>query len=177
MLKNYFKIAIRNIFRYKFYSFINIFGLAVGMAVCILIFLYVNEELSFDKFHEKRDRIFRVSREFFDNEGNSNLHLGHVAPAAAPLLKNDFPGILEHAVRVLTDGNSLVVHEDKKLYESIHFADAEFFDVFTFKMLEGDPLTALKEPIQLYLLQELLKECLEMKILWEKQFDTKTKLI
>ncbi|MGI8598266.1 MAG: ABC transporter permease, partial [Chitinophagaceae bacterium] len=146
MLKNYFIIAFRNIIRYKFYSLINIFGLAVGMAVCILIFLYVTDELSYDKFHIKKDRIFRVSREWFDHDGKTSLHLGHVAPAAAPLLKNDFPGIIEQSIRVLTDGNSMVMREDKKLFEDVSFADPDFFEVFTFKMLEGDPATALREP-------------------------------
>jgi putative ABC transport system permease protein len=146
MLKNYIKIALRNLTRFKVYSFINIFGLALGMAVCILIFLYINDELSYDKFHDKKDRIFRVSREWFDSDGKTSLHLGHVAPPAAPLIKNDYPGIVEHSIRVLDDGNSLLVHEEKKLYEKTGFADADFFNVFTFKMLEGDPSTALTEP-------------------------------
>jgi putative ABC transport system permease protein len=87
MFKNYLKIALRNILKYKAYSLINILGLAVGMASCILILLYVHDELSYDKYHEKADQIYRVTREWFNSDGSSNLHLGHVAPPIGPLLK------------------------------------------------------------------------------------------
>ncbi len=102
--------------------------------------------MSYDKFHEKKDRIFRVSREFYDIDGTTSLHLGHVAPGAAPLLINDFPGITEQSLRLLSDGNALVAHEEKKLFEIVSFADPAFFDVFTFQLLEGNPATALTEP-------------------------------
>lgn len=154
MLKNYIKVALRNLTRYKVYSFINIFGLALGMAVCMLIYLYVNDELSYDKFHEKSDRIFRVSREFLESDGKTSLHLGHVAPPAAPLLKSDFPGIVENSVRVFAIGHALVDYDGKKLFERISFADEDFFEVFTFKMLEGDPSTALAEPNTVVLSRE-----------------------
>lgn len=147
MLKNYFKIAFRNLTRFKVYSFINIFGLAIGIAVCILIFLFVSDELSYDKFHAKSDRIYRVSRSWTDADGKVNLHLGHLAPAFAPLLKNNFEGIVEYSVRLLSPGDALVSYEDKKIMEqNLFFADEDFFKVFSFKLLAGNRETALSEP-------------------------------
>ena len=106
MLKNYIKIAVRNLLRQKTYSFINIFGLAVGIACCLLIILFVRYELSYDKFNEKADRIYRVTREWFNDDGTSNFHLARVAPPIGPLLKNDFPGIIQEEARFLHDSNT-----------------------------------------------------------------------
>ena len=152
MLKNYFKIAFRNLSRFKVYSFINIFGLSIGMAVCICIFLYISDELSYDKFHAKADRIYRVSRSWTDENGKISLHLGHVAPPFAPLLSNDFPNIIKYSVRMLSSGNALLSYGDKKIVEEeIFFADKDFFEVFSFNMIEGDPKTALSEPFTIVL--------------------------
>ena len=99
MFKSYLKIALRNLLRHKGYSIINISGLAVGMACSILIMLFVQDELSYDNYHEKSDRIFRISREFFNSDGSSSLHLGHIAPPIAPLLAKDYPNIEEISQR------------------------------------------------------------------------------
>ncbi len=155
MLKNYLKIALRNISKYKAFSFINLLGLAIGMACCILILLYVQDELSYDRFHENADRIYRVSREWFNEDSTSSLHLGHVAPPIAPLLLNDFPDIVE-AVRISTPGRMLVSHEDKHfLEENVLFAEASFFKVFTFPLVEGDPDTALQDPFKVVITEEM----------------------
>ncbi|HNP17115.1 MAG TPA: ABC transporter permease [Fulvivirga sp.] len=147
MLSNYLKIAIRNMLGQKVYSFINVFGLAVGMTATILISLYVQDELSYDKYHEKSDRIYRVSREWLNQDGESSLHLGHVAAPFGPLLKNDFEGIVLNAVRMNSSGRPLVVHGDKRFEENnFFFADADLFDVFSWKMLKGNRKTALSEP-------------------------------
>lgn len=100
MLRNGLSIAVRNIKRQKVYSAINIAGLAVGMACCLLILLWVRDELSYDRFHVNADRIVRVTRLWMNADGVVSLHLGHVAPPIAPLLQNDFPEI-ERAVRLL----------------------------------------------------------------------------
>ena len=110
MFKNYLIIAFRNIKKHTGYSLINVAGLAIGMACCILILLFVFDELSYDKFHENHDRIYRVTRKWFNADGVVNLHLGHVAPPVAPLLKNDFPEIV-HAVRIIGAGGILVGNE------------------------------------------------------------------
>lgn len=146
MLKNYFKIAVRNMLRQKAYSFINISGLAIGMAATILILLFVHHELSFDKYHENADRIVRVTRAWKNIDGETSLHLGHVAPPFGPLIKNDFEGVVLNAVRFLND-DPLITYQDKKIEEEkFFFVDDDVFEVFSWKLIVGDPNTALKEP-------------------------------
>ncbi|MDX1585383.1 MAG: ABC transporter permease [Balneolaceae bacterium] len=146
MLKNYLKIALRNIRTSPGYSFINIFGLALGMGVSILILLYVQYELSYDTYHDNSDRIVRVSRQWFNQNGESSLHLGHVAPPFAPMLEEDFGGTIQEAVRFLQI-NPMIQYEDKAFVEDrFFFADANVFEVFSWKMLKGDPETALTYP-------------------------------
>ncbi len=148
MFKNYLTIALRNLWKYKQITFINIFGLAVGMTACILILLFVQHELSYDRYHEKADRIYRVSREWRNEDGTTNLHLGHAAPPFAPLLENDFPGVVLQAVRLIDDSPLITYEEGNKqiVEEDFFFADPDIFQVFTFPMLQGDPKTALQEP-------------------------------
>src|SRR4026207_679990 len=92
-MKNYFKIAIRNLLKYKFTSFINLFGLTVGLTCCLLILIYIINELSYDRYHKNADNIYRVTRSWNDASGEKNLHLGTIAPPFGPLLKTDFPDI------------------------------------------------------------------------------------
>lgn len=159
MIKNYLKIGIRSILSQKLYSFINVFGLAVGMAATILIVLYVQNELSYDKYHEKGDRIYRISREWLNASGESSLHLGHVAPPFAPLLKNDFEGIIQNAVRFNSGGNPLMSSGDKQFEEGQFFwVEADVFDVFSWKMINGDPKKALVEPNSIVLTQSIAKK-------------------
>ena len=153
MFKNYFKIAIRNILAQKVYSFINILGLSTGMAACILILLFVKDELSYDKYHEKSDRIVRVSRAWKNIDGETSLHLGQVAPPFAPLLKSDFEGIVLNAVRFLGDDPLITYKETKIEEERFFFADHDVFEVFSWKLVKGDPATALKEPNSLVITQ------------------------
>src|SRR5687768_17580213 len=93
MIRNYFKIAIRNLSRYKLISSINLLGLTVGICSCLLIMLYVLNELSFDRHYRSSDKIYRLTRTFLNNDGSVNLHLGALAPAFGPRLLNDFPQI------------------------------------------------------------------------------------
>jgi putative ABC transport system permease protein len=155
MFKNYLKIAFRNIRKHLGYSLINVAGLAIGMACCILILLFVFDELSYDKFNENHDRIYRVTRKWFNADGVVNLHLGHVAPPVAPLLKNDFPEIV-HAVRIIGAGGILVGNE-AAFYEEprLYFAEEDVFDVFTFDMIAGDPTTALRDPFAIVITDEM----------------------
>jgi putative ABC transport system permease protein len=147
MLKNWFKVAYRNLIRNKVFSIINISGLAFGMAACILISLYILDELSYDRYHEHADRIYRVSREFLNDDGVTNLHLGQVAPPFGPLLDGDFEGIIEYTVRMLPSGGSLISYEDIHLeQEGVFFAEPALFDIFSFEVLKGDKNTMLTEP-------------------------------
>ncbi len=145
--------------RQSIYTLINILGLAIGMAACILILLFVRHETSYDTFHEKGDRIYRVSREWFNEDGNTSLHLGHCAPPFAPLLKNDFEGTVEEAVRILRGYNSLLIYGEKQFEEeNFFFAEAAFFDVFTYPFLQGNPQTALQEPNALVITESTAKK-------------------
>ena len=142
----------------KAYSFINIAGLATGMAACILILLFIHDELSYDKYHEKSDQIVRVSRAWKNIDGETSLHLGHVAPPFAPLLKNDFDGIVLNAVRFL-NYTALIGYREKKIQErEFYFVDHDVFDVFSWKMIQGDAKTALKAPNSLVITQSIAKK-------------------
>jgi putative ABC transport system permease protein len=146
MLENYLKIAFRNLTRYKFVSFINLFGLTVGLACCMLILTYILHETSYDKFNSKADRIWRVTRSFNSPEGIESLHLSSVAPPFGPLLKNDFPDI-QKITRLLPAG-PLPVRFDNKIFNEQHifFADNDLFSIFDIPVLEGDRTHALSDP-------------------------------
>lgn len=147
MIKNYIKVALRNTIRHKGYSFINIAGLAIGMACSIILFLYIQNELSYDRFHKNSERIYRVISQ---SEGDSKVSLFAKTPAPlAPALVNDFPEI-EQAVR-LGKNNFYVTFRNKRFNETIIFADPEIFSVFSFPLTAGDPQTALTEPHSLVL--------------------------
>jgi putative ABC transport system permease protein len=139
MVSNYFKIVFRNTKKHPLYVMINIFGLAVGMAVSILILLFVKHELSYDKYHENSDRIVRVSRAWFNQDGEISLHLGHAAPPFGPLIKSDFGDDVDQAVRFF-NFNPLIKYNDEAFVEErFFFADPEVFEVFSWKLLEGNP--------------------------------------
>lgn len=159
MIKNYFKIALRNLARFKIYSFINITGLAVGMACSILIILFIQNELSYDKFQENSDRIYRLSREWFNEDGTSSLHLARVAPPIGPLLKNDFPNIIEEVTRVSSDWNTFLQVDGRTFIEDKFFwAENNFFKIFSFEFIKGNPNTALSEPYSVVLTESMAKK-------------------
>jgi len=147
MITNYLKLALRNMRKYRTYTVINVLGLAIGMAATILILLFIQYELSYDAYHEKSDRIYRVSREWVDEKGVSQLHLGHVAPPIGPLLKNDFDGIVEEMGRILSARGTLVEANDKKFEEEdFFFGEGAVFSIFSWEFISGDPETALSNP-------------------------------
>ncbi len=161
MFKNYFKITYRNFIRQKVYSVLNISGLAIGLACSILIFIYINDELSFDKFHSKSDRIYRVL-EKFESEGVGE-HSASLPFPTGPALKNDFSRQVEHSVRFFNfQSPSLALANkaaDKGFNESnIFFADSTFFNVFDFEMLAGDKETALNEPNSILITRSMVKK-------------------
>ncbi len=147
MISNYIKLAFRNMRKYRTYTLINVLGLAIGMAATILILLFIQYELSYDAYHSKSDRIYRVSREWVDDKGESQLHLGHLAPPIGPLLKNDFEGIIEEMGRITSARGTLVEANDKKFEEEdFFFGENDIFSIFSWEFISGDPATALKEP-------------------------------
>jgi putative ABC transport system permease protein len=156
MIKNYIKVALRNLVKYKSYSFINIVGLAIGLACSILIAMFVFDELSYDKFHEKAYQIYRVSLHgrLADNEFDVPSTCG---PLASTLV-NDYPEVLQ-ATRVLGKRSRLVNYEDKHFNEEeIIFADSNFFDVFTFPFIQGNPNTVLSQTNSIVITEKTAKK-------------------
>ncbi|MGI9261217.1 MAG: ABC transporter permease [Woeseiaceae bacterium] len=145
MLSNYLKIAWRNIVGNPLFSAINIIGLAIGLACCIIITLFVRYETSFDKQWVDADRTYRVTRDFFGN----NLQLAAVAPPIAPLLKEDFAEI-EDAVRILDAGGvTLSLNDVQFREEQLVIADPNIFQFFNLEFVDGDPTTALAGPLDI----------------------------
>jgi len=144
MIKNYFKIAIRNIIKHKSFSFINIIGLAIGIACSILILLFVTNELSYDKFHEKADRIYRIAVRA--SIGDTKINQTYSSSITFQKLLEDFPEI-ENGVKFLKLGRVPVILDKKTFYESRFYAvDSTFYDVFTIPLIQGNPKTALSNP-------------------------------
>jgi putative ABC transport system permease protein len=141
MFRNYFKIALRNLWNNKVFSAINILGLAIGLAICLLITLFVTDELSYDKYNEKADRIYRINANFVVSESHFNERL---SPAQlGNTLVKDYPQI-ENYVRFISMGDMLVKKGQETLVEhNSIFADSTLFDVFTLPMIAGNPKTAL----------------------------------
>lgn len=144
MLKNYIKIAWRNLLRNRAFSAINILGLAIGLASCMLISLYVLDELSFDRYNEKADQIVRVA--FKGNMNGGKINESHVMPPTGPAIKADYPEVLE-ATRLRQAGGPKVQIGAKEFRdEHMAFVDANFFSVFTLPFVKGDSKSALMEP-------------------------------
>lgn len=149
MLKNYFKVGIRNILKHKFYSALNISGLALGFAVCILIGLYVFDELNFDKFHKDSENIYQVGLHV--NFGGQEFRGPTTSVPLAKTMIENVPGV-EQAIRLFTRKDIVLRFEDKVFTETRSFyADSNFFEFFSFKLLEGNPKSVLMEPHTLVL--------------------------
>ena len=150
MLKNYFKSAFRNLVKNKSYAFISIFGLAIGMAVCILLLLYVKHELSYDRFNKNAANIYRLCQPQHPYQ----------APQAAKLLSDNLPEIKDSA-RILVQGKTIVQYKDKKYLEkqnAIACADASLFRIFSFKFKQGDPETALQQPSTMVISENIARK-------------------
>lgn len=157
MIRNYFKIAVRNLLKYRGFTAINISGLSIGFACCLLIGVYINDELSYDQFHEKSDKIYRLTREFLSPDGSTSLHLSRLAPPFVPLLKTDFPE-MEIMTRFVQFGGPMR-YEDKLFNEpNVGWADNDIFKVFSFEFIAGNPETALVEPGSMVVTEEIAKK-------------------
>ena len=144
MLKNYFKITWRNLTRHRSYAIINILGLAIGIAACLLILQYVYYELSYDQFHTKKDRVYRVIQDRYDN-GKLSTQWAAGAFAAGRNFKDAFPEI-EDYVSITGRGPSIIKEGERVIkLERTFFASESFFRLFSYPLLQGDPQTALKE--------------------------------
>lgn len=157
MFKNYLKIALRSLLKSKGTSVINILGLSIGMACGIIIFLFVQHEVSYDKFHSKSDDIFRVLT-IDEALGVSSNLVGITLPALGTAMENDFPEV-EKRVRMMPQGRQLINYEQQGFYTE-HFAYAEpsLFEVFDFELIDGDTDKALTEPNTVIFTQSMAKK-------------------
>ncbi len=157
MFKNYIKTALRNIRRNTLYSVLNITGLAIGVTCCLLILLYVQDELSYDRFHEKADRIFRVAT--IINLKDRHMNFASTAHVQGPMFKDEFPEI-ENYVRFNYYGSRRVVqYKDRSFTEDkFIWADNSIFEVFSFNLLKGDPKDALIEPNTVIITEEMAEK-------------------
>ncbi|MDE3254256.1 MAG: ABC transporter permease, partial [Bacteroidota bacterium] len=154
MFKNYLKIAVRNLLKNKGFTFINILGLSVGMASAILILLWIQYEVSYDQFHEKKDRIYEAwNREKFSGK----LQCWNTTPKIfARTVEREFPEI-EQATRVDWGRNLLFSLGDKKITENGIMVDSNFLNVFTFPLLKGDKNTVLNDMHSIVLTEKMAK--------------------
>lgn len=155
MIRNYLKVAFRSIFRNKLTAFINMAGLALAMMCCILIYLFVSDELNYDRYHAKADRTYRVTRNFLNKDGEANLHLANVAPPIGPLLKNDF-GEIEVMARTINYGLVIGLEKDGELVKNftenyLFVVEPDIFKIFDIEVTAGDPATALTRPFTIML--------------------------
>lgn len=156
MIKNYFITSLRNFIRQRLYSFINIGGLAIGIAVCILILMWVNDELSYDKFNANYNNIHRV----VENQYYSGGEVFPVAVTPTPLstaLVKDYPEILK-SLRIANWGNNIIHNEEVYEENNFWYADSSIFEIFTFPFIKGDPKTALSDPHSLVLTQSMAEK-------------------
>ncbi len=154
MFLNYFKIAIRTLLKFKGYAFINLFGLALGLTAGILIMIYVLDETSYDKFHAKRDRLYRVTTAF---NATGDAIKGGMDTNGWPIgrvLAKDFPEV-ESVVYIRNGFDLVITHDDKKMRQSIHYATPEFFTMFSFPLVKGNPDKALNEPYTIIITEDM----------------------
>jgi len=145
MLTNYLKIAWRNLRKYRAFSLINIVGVAIGLACFLLIALYVRDELSYDRYNEHADRVYRVERTFLSSDGAPSLRLAQAAPPFGPLIKQDFPEA-EEVARTLENNFLLSYGENRFDEPDVYFAEPELFRILSFKWVSGNPEQALVNP-------------------------------
>jgi putative ABC transport system permease protein len=157
MIRNYLTVAIRNILKHKFFAAINILGLAIGMACCLMIFIYVQDEISYDKFHRDADNMYRIA--LHGRIAGQEIRTTNSSLPVGPTMKDEIPGV-ESIVRLSEGGSGTIFKVDDKIFgeDRVFYADSNFFEFFTFPLVKGDPATALLEPNALVLTEELAKK-------------------
>lgn len=156
MFRNYFKIAVRNLRKNKGYTVINLLGLTIGIVCCILIMLYIYDELSFDRFHTHSERIYRI----VDSETSPDQverHYGITAAPVGPTMEEEFPDVINSA-RLITFGRHTVQNGDIKFYEEYLVGEPSLFEIFDLEFVAGDPHTALQAPETAVLSEEMARK-------------------
>jgi ABC-type antimicrobial peptide transport system permease subunit len=152
MFKSYLTVAFRHLKRHKIYSFINISGLAIGMACCVLILLWINDEVQYDRFHEQSKNIYRILNDL--NYGPYSQIVNGTAYPLGPAMQEEIPEV-KNMARILYTRTILIAHQEKRFYEeNFIFADPSLFVIFTFPFIQGNPQTALSSPSSVVITQE-----------------------
>jgi putative ABC transport system permease protein len=148
MIGNYFKVAVRNIQKRKLYSFINAFGLSIGIAFCLLIYLFIMDEKSFDQFHKNKSQIYRMEEKSFDtwqhDSANPYRKSAWIQTAMVQALKDEVPEVVR-GTRFNSGGNGIFRYGEKVFTENLTFVDADFFTMFSFRLLKGNPDKLLRD--------------------------------
>ncbi len=165
MFENYLKVAFRNIFKSKLTALINIAGLALAIASALLIYLYIQDEVRYDAYHSKADRIYRVTRDFLSPDGEPNLRLGNVAPPIGPLIKNDFEQV-EAMARILNFNFVIGLEDQGELKKSFtepraFLAEPGIFKLFDLHVVSGHAATALDRPFTIMLSEQTASKYFE----------------
>lgn len=143
MLKNYLLLAVKNFRKQRMFSLINILGLTVGITCCLMIFLFIVSEFSYDNFHKKGDHIYRVMR--VSHQSGEEKNIPWLSPPYAAALRNDYPDAIQETVRVFPD-NDLITYKNISFNEKkVMLVDSNFFTFFSFPLLKGDPATVLND--------------------------------
>ncbi|MBA4057720.1 MAG: cell division protein FtsX, partial [Marivirga sp.] len=158
MIKNYLTIAFRNLLRHKTFSLLTILGLSTGMAACFILIQYSLFEMSYDDFHKNGKNIYRLGLSLY-NDGKLQTQIPKNFSALGPALKNDLPEVKDY-VRVFPIDGTMAIKKNNIVFneKDILFADASMLQVFSFPVLKGDPLTALKEPYTVVLTESTAKK-------------------
>jgi putative ABC transport system permease protein len=161
MIQNYLKVATRNIIKRKLYSFINAFGLSIGIAFCILIFLYIEDERSFDKFHVNKDLIYRMESKSYDTwqPDSKNPYSEHawLQTGLKQALKDELPEV-EFATRFSADNRGIFRYGDKVFTEKITYVDGDFFRMFSFRLIAGNKEKLFTDKLEIVLTPEIARK-------------------
>src|ERR1051325_11895542 len=161
MIKNYLKTAWRNLWKNKTFSFINIAGLAIGMAACLLILQYVSFKLSYDQFNKNTKDIYRVVNDRYQN-GKLIQHGTITYSGIGKAMQDDYPEVINH-VRVEPFGRNIISTTDKKVGDvEVLAVDNSFFEMFSYPMIEGDKKTALKNPYEVVLSEKAARKIFDI---------------
>jgi putative ABC transport system permease protein len=156
MLRNYLKIAFRNLYKHKSYSFINLAGLSIGIACCLIIFLHVATETSYDGYHQNVDQIYRILE--YRKVPALELRTASIAPVVATTIKDRFPQA-ENIARIFPTRDGLVEYNQNRFYEDrMFFADPEIFQIFTMPIISGDATSALQNPENMVISQRIAEK-------------------
>ena len=162
MIKNFFKIAWRNLIKSKGFSLINITGLAIGLSCFLLITLYVLDELSYDRFYPNAENIYRVNSDLLF--GGTELHITQTSDMLGETLKKDYPEVQEYT-RIYTNQGSKLIRKNNTFIEEprIAYVDSTFFSVFQLPVIKGNSKTALSEPNTVVINESMAKKYFGMK--------------